>query len=166
MKLLISTLTGAPWWVYIILAYVSWIGFQATKPHTIWLPKIFLAPVIFVCLSLVNILHSYGAHFIVLTLYGAALLVGSGLSWLLISLTGAVFDKDQILITLPGSYANLILFLSNFAIKFYWTYIEALYPNLTQVNFTWMILKIMSTGVVTGLTLGKNLAYLYKYFKA
>ncbi len=165
MQKLMNNLPMAPWWAYIILIYLIYVGVKGTKTRTLWLPKIFIAPVIFIGLSLANVLGSYGANVTAWALYLAAILVAIVLGWLTVSRTALAFDKAKVLITLPGTYVNLILFLCIFTIKFYFGYREATQLDLRQ-DVSWMVYKVGISGLITGLMLGRNLAYLHKYLKA
>jgi hypothetical protein len=166
VKKLLGALIGAPWWAYILLIYLLWIGFQATKPRAIWLPKLFIGPVIFIGLFLVNIFRTYGADPTALGLYLVAILVGITIGWLLVRHTIVVADKAKNSINLPGSYVPLMLFLAIFVFKYCEGYISAVHPELSQTPVNWLVFKVIAPGIIAGLMLGRNLGYLDKYFKS
>src|ERR1700679_2465514 len=48
-------ITGAPWWVYVLLVYLVSIGVKATKPRTISIKRVVLLPLLFVAWSLYSL---------------------------------------------------------------------------------------------------------------
>ncbi len=130
-------LTGAPLWAYGLLAYSLWVGIQNTKRHTLWLPKLLIAPIVLISLFLVNIFRTYGLNPIALGLYLAAILVGLTMGWLFTRRTILIVDKTQHLITLPGSLCQLALIASYFCnqilSRLYGSYPSPFDPNARQL---------------------------------
>ncbi|OJW72873.1 MAG: hypothetical protein BGO68_00530 [Candidatus Amoebophilus sp. 36-38] len=164
MRNIISILTGAPWWVYIILVYLLYIGFRAIKPRTIWLPKLFILPIIITGLLTRNLFTRHSFQLDNLAMYILSLGIGGIISWLIFKNTKLIFDRAKRLVTLPGGYTTLILFMSIFVIRYFWGYIEATHP--TPLPTYLMYSKIASSGIIAGLSFGRSITYLHKFFRA
>lgn len=164
MKGIIHLVTGAPWWVSALLVYLLYRGFKATKPQTIWLPRLFILPIILTSLFLINLLQGSNPSFEVLATYFVSFLVGSIISWLIFRKVPITVDKPKLLLHLPGSYITLIILISLFTFKYYCGYIEATRP--TQLPTYWAYLKTIPSGFFCGLSIGQALTYLYKFLQA
>ena len=46
IKFIIHTIIGTPWWVWIILVYLLFVGIKALKPRIVYLPKLFIIPAV------------------------------------------------------------------------------------------------------------------------
>src|SRR5690606_28048574 len=101
MRGIIHWITGAPWWASALLAYLLYIGWKATKPQTIWLPRLFIVPIILTGLFLMNLWRSHVAGEVIVASL-AGLIVGSIISWLISSRVQFTFDKPQLCLHLPG----------------------------------------------------------------
>jgi len=129
-----GALTGAPWYAYVFLIYVLYIGIKATKTQTVWLPKIFIILVIISGLFLFRLIVHYGLRPASLAIYLGATLLGSILGWLLVSDIQLKVDRDKKLITLPGTYSTLILFTSIFVVRYFWGYMDAVHSSMVQTS--------------------------------
>ena len=127
MKGIIHLLTGVPWWVSALLVYLLYIGFKATRPRTIWLPRLFILPTILTSLLLTGLLQKSNVQ--VLAAYFVSFMVGSVISWLIFRKIQLTFDKPKLIVHLPGSYIRLILLISPFTFKYYCGYTEATRPT-------------------------------------
>ncbi len=164
MKGILHFITGAPWWVSALLAYLLYIGFKATKPQTIWLPRLFILPILLTSLFLINLLQGPTIQLDVLAAYFVSFIVGSMISWFIVRRVQLTFDKPKLLLTLPGSYITLIILISLFSFKYYCGYIEATQP--TQLPTYWVYLKTIPSGFFSGLSMGQALTYLYRFLQA
>ena len=55
MENLWKIISGAPWWVYVLLAYLVSIGVKSTKPRTVPVKRVVLLPLLFVAWSFYNL---------------------------------------------------------------------------------------------------------------
>lgn len=55
---MINAIVGAPLWVWAILGYLLFVGVKAMRAQFIYLPKIFILPVVFVILNFKTIVSS------------------------------------------------------------------------------------------------------------
>ncbi len=106
---------GTPWWVWILFAYLIFVGVRAIRARVVYLPKLFIIPAILLYLKKDVILSPYFAVFGVVGLY-----------------TGFVIAKKinlkpisgELSIELPGTYSTLLLLLGFFLIKYFFGYLH------------------------------------------
>lgn len=157
-------MTGAPWWAYAILIYLLSIGFKAIKPQIIGLPKLFILPIIITRLLAKNLFNHYNCRFDNLTIFILSLGIGGIISCLLFKSTNLKIDRANKTITLPGGYGTLILLLSIFIIRYFWGYMETTHSSPLAPHLVYF--KILSSGIIAGLSIGRSATYLYKFFKS
>ena len=60
-----QTLIHTPWWVYLLLAYLIFIGIKARKPSTVSIYKLAILPVVFLSLSIEMLVTHFDINFLV-----------------------------------------------------------------------------------------------------
>src|SRR3989338_1808009 len=94
-----QTLVQTPWWVYVILIYVLWIGVKALKPRVVSLKRLVIVPIVFLILSF-HSLCQVGLHPLNLISYLIALIIGAGVGfWLVSRMTLSVDSKHGLIKT-------------------------------------------------------------------
>lgn len=152
---------NTPWWVYLLLAYLIFIGIKASNTRIVSIKKLLIAPVIFTVLSLETLLTAFKITPLSVGTWIAAIIIGIGLGWLQIIRHKLIVDKPHLLIKVPGSWLTLILVLIIFVSKYYFGYQIAVDPQLeTQTGFEISMLGV--SGVCTGLFIGRVIAYFYR----
>lgn len=121
-------LQGAPWWVYIALAYVVYIGFRSSRARVMPVFTAFPIPFLAMTWSLFRVysLRALGAEFIVA--FVVSVVAGMILGYNFLYEKPTAIDKKQHLMFMPGTYVVLILLLCVFSIKFYFGYLNAVDP--------------------------------------
>ena len=153
-----SIFAGTPIWIYIILIYLLYVGVEAIKPHTIWLPKLFIIPT-FITISLIKYVCT--RPYIEIKQYGLSFVISIILSWFIFRRTKLICSKSTNSITLPGSYITLMVLISICLLHYFWKYMEAVHATTLPAYL--QDLKIISSGVISGLMIGRSIAYLYKF---
>lgn len=161
MEAIMEALKGTPWWVYIVFAYLLSIGIRALRPQVVRLKKIFLIPIIFILWSLYGLVSKFKAP----TDVGRWLVflsIGALIGWWIASSWKIKADKQKLLIQLPGGPTTLILILLIFSTKYAFGYLYETDPS-AQDNFLIYTLDVISSGVITGMFVGRALCYLRKF---
>lgn len=152
-------------WVYILFFYLLFIGIKSLKTRVVSLTRLFFLPIIFFFMSLYNLLTSFELTLGLVIIYIVSLTLGSWFGWLFAQNKVLAFDKKHHLIKLQGSATTLILILLIFSIKYYFGYALAVDPTKVH-NVTFSSLMILSSGMVTGIFIGRSFLYLHKRSKA
>ncbi|MCF6766980.1 hypothetical protein L3V86_01175 [Thiotrichales bacterium 19S11-10] len=160
------TLVNTPWWVYVLLVYLIYIGLKASKPNQTPIIKLAIIPLIFLYLSVESLINETNLHPINITTYAIALVVGIVFGYLIAQRIGAQIVKKNNLtfVQLPGSKLSLILILIIFASKYYVGYKIAVNPEIIH-NFQFTITILIIYGVTAGLFVGRFMFYLRRVFE-
>lgn len=153
---MLKIITGTPFYVWPLLAYVIFIGIKARKKNVIPLKVLLIAPAIFSTWSFYSIITRYGANFFILSVAIISMLIGTFGGCLVMRKTKMRFDKIKKHVELPGSWITLILLMSLFSIKYFLGVTSALVPELVG---TWFLLipefgAIIIAGVLVGRVVG------------
>lgn len=150
-----------PLWVWAVLAYGLWMGFQATRERTVSLVMTTVMPLVFWALSLSNLVGVAVEAPAVALVWLLAVACGGALGWYYLTGEPVAIDRPARALTIPGTWVTLGLFVVIFATKVVYGYWVALDPEGAQsavVLVPVFALAGLSTGVVTGRT-----ARLYAY---
>lgn len=165
METISQFFTGTPAWVYILFFYLLFIGIKSMKTGVVSLKKLFILPIIFFFMSLHTLLSSFEITVGSIIIYIASLMLGSWFGWLFAKNKVLAFDKKHHLIKLQGSATTLILILLIFSIKYYFGYALSIDPTRVQ-DMTFRSLMILSSGIITGIFMGRAFLYLQKRSQA
>ena len=161
MNTIVIFLTDTPWYVYLILAYLIFVGVKAVKGGTVSIKKLFILPAVFVWMSINELvdssIHVSFLH-IVIWLIGAA--IGAYLlGWVPYSHLEIAADKDKKLLNVSGSWFTLILIMMTFVIKYAIAVILSMNHSLSLGSIYGLLLV---SGIFTGAFIGRLLYGLYK----
>jgi hypothetical protein len=106
-----------PWWVFLLLAFLVWRGWQASKSRAIPLRTLFVGPAIFIGWGVASLVsRATTAPALALDWFGAAAV---GLLLALSTVRPAVeADRARGIVQLPGSWWPLARYLAIFLAKF------------------------------------------------
>ncbi|HWR38469.1 MAG TPA: hypothetical protein VN611_03135 [Patescibacteria group bacterium] len=158
MENLIQALTHIPWWVYLLILYVAKVGLQATRPSIVPVKKLVIAPLIFAYLSIHSLMLLPNISMIQVGVWSGAIVAGLLGGWWLVSRLTLAFDKNRMLVQLPGTWSTLLVMLCVFLSKFYMGY-EAAQGGQMGLNLIALTVSGFSTGVICGRVLG----YFYRF---
>ncbi|MCL4229544.1 hypothetical protein KJZ61_02545 [Candidatus Dependentiae bacterium] len=153
-----NTIRETPLWVWGILAYLIIIGIKATRERIVYLPQLFIIPLIFIGLKYKSFFTGYHSLIIIAII---ALLIGCGLGYVLGLKTKVAIIKEKLSVQIPGTYTTLILFLVYFAIQYAFGYLCA---TVAILPFTLLATKSIIDSLFSGYFLGRALAYTQKFF--
>ncbi len=162
MQTIQRTLIQTPWWVYVLLIYLLWMGIKATQPRIVVLRRLFIIPAFFIWFSLHTLLNTFTINILSISSWSIALILTTTLGVYQVVRLPFKVDKNKFLIELPGSWTTLILIVIIFATKYYFGYQMAVDPQISnQTSFELSMLII--SGACTGLFFGRLIGYLYRF---
>jgi hypothetical protein len=156
--MIIEIIKSTPTWVFLLFALLIFKGIMATQPKTIKLSKLFIMPILFLCLTKQKISY-ISEYFIVF------LAIGCIIGWLIYKKTKIRTDKENKLLFLPGSIIPILLIIAAFTKGYLIGYTTAVYPKFAHTAaFKHSMMAI--SGILTGVFIGRTVIYLSKYHKA
>lgn len=149
---------NTPWYVYLILSYLLFIGIKSMKDNVVSIYKFAIIPIIFIWLSIdtfTNKTHLSGEHWLAFII---GITLGAIFSWVTFKSTIAGADAKKKLIKLRGNYSTLVLLMVIFCIKYYVAYEMAL---IAHPSTTHLIGLILLSSIFTGTFVGRLLLALH-----
>ena len=159
-----EAILGTPIWVWLALVYLIFIGIINLKTRVQKLYTIFILPVIFLLIFIQSLISNYKFSLYPWTIWLTALFLSIIFSWLLFKNIKIKADKQKKLIQIAGSKSTLFLVLTVFIVKYFFGYVEDVKPLISE-NSIFITLKLIFSGGISGLFIGRALCYLYKYHK-
>ncbi|MBH1989860.1 MAG: hypothetical protein I8H80_01635 [Alphaproteobacteria bacterium] len=147
---MMAIITGTPIWVWGILAYIMYVGIQATKERIVWIPKLFIIPIILIALKYQVFLSEHAL------LSGLSICGGTGLGFWVTTKNSGIILKEISSVKLPGSYITLVFLLSFFLLKYVFGYLSSAH-NPIAVEYA--SVDVIVSSVLTGYFLGRGLYY-------
>lgn len=161
IQTVIEAIYGTPWWAWIGLAYLVFIGVRALKPSIKPIQNILILPTIFLILSLQGLFKSFTV--INVAIWLSTVLIGAVFSRFLHRNISIRADRVHHLIGLPGTITTLFIVLFIFTVKYYFGYQMAVNPGRIHV-FSFNLARLGIFAFITGISIGKFSVLLYKYF--
>jgi hypothetical protein len=154
-------LSGAPWWVYLLLILLVRLGIRSFKPRTIQLPRLILLPSIFFLWSIYRLYQNDVLVFPSLIVWWVlALAVGAYLGFKEVHAWKIHVDKAKKTLTIPGNYSTLILIVAVFILNFFWGTLYSIYPEMPYgIRF----FDTVTTTICTGFFVGRGSLFLKRY---
>jgi hypothetical protein len=154
-------LSGTPVWVFILLAYLVWIGVKRLKPGVRELAKIGITPAIFIVWGVIGLFQRPGDFSVVLAHWAVGAVIG-----LALGLAFAIpmqADRPRRLVLLPGSVLPLLRILVIFGAHYVLRVAAAIHPDMSETYLTW---DIYVSGAGAGYFLGWAARFYMGYLKA
>ncbi|MBJ7450383.1 MAG: hypothetical protein JHC93_08510 [Parachlamydiales bacterium] len=155
-------ITHTPWWVWIIFAYLIYIGIKASRSGYVPLFKTSLIPVLFTAWSIFSVTEYFGFNRVRIIQWLVAVALGSVLGWIIGDRIPIKVDKKKKAIFLPGSWFTLIMVLIIFVVKYYFGYSFAVFPERLN-DPLYANVYVLFSGFFTGIFVGRFLCFCYKY---
>jgi hypothetical protein len=147
---------GTPYWVWMLFAYLLFIGIRATKKRTIFLFQASIMPIILSAWSIYSLQTNYGLSWQMLLwiLFFSFSMTTAIMLYAIYQQPISIDKKSPPTITLPGSYVPLIISLVYFAVKYILGATYAINP-LMRDNAVLMLIDIATSGIITGIAQGR-----------
>jgi hypothetical protein len=159
--MILEILSGTPWWVYLLLALLLWIGITRLKPQVISLKQLFVMPLGLTIWSLGSLLDKFNALADV-SLWAVFAAFGALLGWFIVRSFSIKADKKRGLIELPGSPLTLILIMLIFGTKYFFGAFYSINPQAYKYPLIF-VADLASSGWITGSFIGQTLCYWRKF---
>lgn len=154
---LLKIISGTPTWVWFVFGYLIFIGIRATRTRIVYIPKLFIIPLVLSGLKykifMANNISVWIGYFICLALTSFA-------SYKYTAMQKIKIIASRISAQLPGTYWTLMVLMAFFVVKYFFGYISA--TNPTYYNDI-KIFELSISGIFSGYFLGKAICYLSSY---
>jgi hypothetical protein len=154
-------LSGTPLWVFVLLAYLLFIGATRLRPGVRDLAKIWITPAIFIVWGLFGLFQRPGDFSGVLMRWAVGLVVGIALG--LAFAIPMQADRAHRRVLLPGSILPLLRILIIFGSHYVLRVAAAIHPDMSATYVNW---DIYVSGASAGYFMGWSVRFLTSYAKA
>ena len=154
---------NTPWWVYLILAYLIFIGIRAGRPGFISLKRAVIIPVAFTILSIYTLLSAVQPTVLNITIWIIALLVGTLIGLIQMKFSRLKIDRERRLIWTEGNWTLLVVFILIFATKYYFDYQISVMPHIAE-HPIFIYSLLTSSAILTGWFIGRISGLFYRLF--
>ena len=157
---ILDILTHTPWWAWALLAFVLFLGWQATRDRTVVLWRVLILPAVMTVTAATSIAAS-GWSVTPAVLVGVA--VGGAVGWLL-EREGATKRLENGRLWLRGEWLTFAQVLTVFAVRYTTTVIGVVNPMLSA-SFVYHLAIALILSLLSALFLGRTAARLSTYFR-
>lgn len=158
-------MSHVPVWVYVVFFILLNLGIKRCYTRVSAIERIAIVPVAFILLSLHSTIAFFGFSITVISLWLLAGITGVFLGYLHVKNRIIRADKNKKLIEIPGDISMLIMLMSIFSIEFFIHYAFDARLAIIQVD-AFKNIAIFLSGLIVGVSAGRNLNYLLKYNQA
>lgn len=155
MEQALALLSAIPAWVSALFGYGIYAGIRGFFPRRVSVFRLLLLPLVFLGLSLSSLAGVLAAEPLVGAAWALCVLAGVCLGWFYLTNEPLEVDRRRRTLVVPGSPVILFLFLTIFAVKFYYGFKAGTDPaGASQPLFLLTVFGFsgLSTGVVAGRT--------------
>jgi hypothetical protein len=151
MPRLLLILQNSPWWVYLLLVLLIWLGLQALRPRTLPVWRLTIVPAVFIGWGIASILTQSKMPGLLIADWLAAATIGVTAAWIGTRRFDIRIDRAHRSVTLPGSVHPLLRNILVFMVKYAIGVSMALLPGYSE-ELT--VLNIGTSGAMAGYFLG------------
>lgn len=157
-----DTVTGAPWWVYLLFIVLLNLGIKSLKKRILPIQRVYLLPIVFLAWSFADLYGKYTEkHTTLPFVWAICLAIGIYFGVMSVRFQPIHHDRRKKEITVPGSPYVLILVLLIFILKFIWGYYYSTYADVSY----WIYFADTATSVlISGFFTGRAVFYLKSYY--
>jgi hypothetical protein len=156
MSELLRIIKGTPFYVWIILGYLLFIGIKSLRTQIVYLPKLFIIPLVLLSIRYTIFLSQDVIVFCFVIFLGVIGSFGIHMN------KKITIIKNAKSIEVPGSYVTLVLLISFFAVKYYFGALKSIAPD---VALKFSFIEHTMSGLFSGYFIGRALGYVYQYWK-
>jgi hypothetical protein len=151
-----------PIWIWLLFAYLLYVGKTALKDRIMPLYKIFILPSILFSVNIRIFFLKFNFYYLIIFLIGFCCF--AMLQKKFYKNYQIKADKTNKLIFLPGSIAPIITILINFFTKFYFGYKIAINASLVEHKIFFSA-YVLIVGITLGLFWGKTILFYHRYLQ-
>ena len=161
--MVMKIIAGTPTYVWFLLVFLVFNGYQSCFTRTRSLFRLTLIPAVFLWLETSSVRDLFGITLPHVLASAAGLLLGLALGFAVTRRKSVLADKAKWLVQLPGDLVTLTIIALNFPYQYALHvafHICPAIPHLVRGG------SLVLMGAFTGISLGRNSTFLYKYFRA
>jgi hypothetical protein len=147
----LTILQNSPWWVYVLLVLLIWLGLQALRPRTLPIWRLTILPTVFIGWGIASMFVQSEIPVFLIADWSVAAGIGLIGAWIGTRRVDVTIDRAHRSVTLPGSARPLIRNILIFTVKYAIGVAMALLPGYHQ-ELT--IFNIAISGAMAGYFLG------------
>jgi hypothetical protein len=156
MNEFLHTIKGTPLYVWVILLYLFFVGMMAMRTRIVYLPKIFIIPLVLLSMQYKTFLSDN------VLIFCFAIILSILTSFFMHKKDEIKIIKNTYSVEVLGNYNTILSLLSFFAIKYYFGYLKSADPDLF---FKYSTVENIISGVFSGYFIGRALVFTHKYLK-
>jgi hypothetical protein len=157
-----DVVSRTPPWVFVLFAYLLWIGVMRLRPSVRDVGKIWITPGIFIAWGLVGLFHRPGDFSYVAVHWGIAAVIGA-IVGSLGDMPKMLVDHSRQLVRLRGSVLPLVRMMLVFGAHYLLQAAGAMHPEYRPTVLAW---DIYVSGASAGYFFGWSVRFLRAYHKA
>jgi len=146
---IINSVNGTPVWVWVVFAYLVFLGLKATYDRVVYIPKLFIIPTILIGLQYKIYLSG---NYFSLIIYLIFLMVGIGIGILSAATIATKVYKETKTMEISGNYSTLLILLSLLFTQYIFGYLHATNPIVAN---QFASLEISINAIFSGYFLGR-----------
>ncbi len=150
-----NIVSRTPAWVWLLLAFLIWLGYSQSKDRQASLLRTFATPVAMVGLSLYGMLSVFGAAPLVWALWLFSCSIFISLMLWLPTASGYQYDAMQRRFQMPGSWIPMVVILCIFITKYAVSISLTIAPSLVLGHTFTTVIPILY-GAFSGLMMGRS----------
>lgn len=151
---------NTPWWGYVFIAALIFLGLRATKPRRIPVIRMAILPAIFIIWNSLWLSDKIHDQTYLILFWAIGLVVGIFIGWQTVLAWHIYADHQRKQISLPGTWTTLIYILLVFCIRSYFVYDYEIHPHAAPHLYT---PDALFSGLFTGIFTGRALELYLKY---
>lgn len=162
MTPILQIVANTPVWVWVLLAYLLFIGIRALRPATVPLWRVAILPAVFFVWGLYSLYQMHGLALVRVLPWAAALIGGIAVGMVIAGFQPIRADKTRHLVRTAGGPLTLILILLIFATKYEFGFLHATQPALFAETRFWLS-EIVISGILAGMFIGRFAGLVRQY---
>lgn len=169
--MLLNIIADTPWWMWVFFTSLMVIGFKMRHTQTVYLPVFFIVPTLitaFKFMGLIILLFKEGdsINFTVSLVLASWLIPGTLAGFLMTLKKPATFHKNNLSVTVAGSWKPLIAFVLLFLARYVSQFLILQQPNLFLRGAVIYGAEMVFYLTVAGIFWGRALCYTYRFCRA
>jgi len=159
---ILQIIASNPIWVWVLLAFLLFLGIRALRPATAPLWRVAILPTVFFVWGLSGLISLYGLTLQRALPWAVALLGGMLVGMLIAARQPIRADKARHLLRTPGGPLTLVLVLLIFSIRYVFGVLHAMQPESFVEPRFWLT-EIAVSAVLTGMFIGRFIGLWQQY---
>ncbi|HVV94251.1 MAG TPA: DUF6622 family protein [Hyphomicrobiales bacterium] len=158
MTMITEIVVHTPVWVWLILAYLLFMGVRSLWPRTVGFTRLAIMPAVFFVWGLWTLFETFRLTPLAVGLWVVGLVIGGAIGATLVARLSIGADRERGLLHMPGSPVNLVLIILIFVTKYYFGVRIGMAPDLVR-DPGFVAFDLGISGILTGIFLGRFYGY-------